>query len=121
MKFLVDECCDATLVDSLRHAGHDARYVAEFADGISDDDVLQIAFDEDRLLVTEDKDFGELTVRFGKPTHGLIVLRMPDARGVEKWERLSSLLEQFPDHLRETCTVITSRVFRFRPLRPLIG
>jgi len=120
MKFLVDECCDAALVGHLRGAGHDVGYVAETAGGMTDDDVLRTAFDQDRFLVTEDKDFGELTVRFGKPTHGLIILRLPDATGMEKWARLSALLEKFLDHLQGFCVVVAPDVFRFRSLQPLL-
>ena len=121
MKFLVDECCDAVLIGHLRGAGHDVSYVAETAGGITDDEVLRMAFDQDRILVTEDKDFGNLTVRFGKPTHGLIILRLPDARGVEKWARLSALLEKFPDRLHGYCVAVTPEVFRFRSLRTSLG
>jgi predicted nuclease of predicted toxin-antitoxin system len=47
-------------VASLSAAGHDVAYVPERQVGISDDEVLQIAFAEGRILPTEDKDFGEL-------------------------------------------------------------
>ena len=58
MKFLADECCDAGLVASLRDFGHDIKYVIEQKAGSSDDEVLTIAYNEGRILLTEDKDFG---------------------------------------------------------------
>lgn len=66
MKFLADECCDAKLVKKLRDAGHNVLYVMENAPGSTDTEVLEKAFIEERVLITEDKDFGELVYRLKK-------------------------------------------------------
>ena len=63
MRWLADECVDAALVRRLRTAGHDVIYAAEVASGATDAQILRRANDEDRLLLTEDKDFGELVFR----------------------------------------------------------
>ena len=68
MKFLADECCDTGLVASLRKDGHDVLYVTEKKAGAIDDEILSDAYKEERILITEDKDFGELVYRFKKPT-----------------------------------------------------
>jgi len=68
MKFLVDECCDIRLVSSLREDGHDVLYVLERKPGVSDNEVLIQAYNEERILVTEDKDFGDLVYRLKKPS-----------------------------------------------------
>ena len=68
MNFLADECCDTTLVQDLRADGDDVVYVLESLRGANDDDILARAFAENRLLLTEDKDFEELVYRLGKPT-----------------------------------------------------
>ena len=60
MKFLADECFDAGLVKVLRDDGHEVLYAVETLRGAIDDDVLTRAFSEGRILLTEDKDFGEL-------------------------------------------------------------
>ncbi len=70
MRLLADECCDAGLVLALRADGHDVLYSAETSQGASDEEVLERAFADDRVLLTEDKDFGELAVR----------QRLPDPR-----------------------------------------
>ena len=59
LKFLVDECCDTGLVRSLRDHGYDVAYVLEKQPGVSDDDVLLSAFNQGRILLTEDKHFGK--------------------------------------------------------------
>jgi predicted nuclease of predicted toxin-antitoxin system len=59
VRWLADECVAAPLVAWLRGAGHDVLYVAEAAAGLSDADVIALALRENRLLLTEDKDFGD--------------------------------------------------------------
>ena len=80
MKFLADECCDHGLVGALRQSGHDVLYVLESKRGATDEDVLALAFDDRRIIITEDKGFGELVYRLKKPAHGIILIRI----GVEK-------------------------------------
>jgi predicted nuclease of predicted toxin-antitoxin system len=79
VNFLADECCDAFLVDGLRGDGHDVLYVKESAPGTDDHTVLQMAADQERVLLTEDKDFGELVVRLKLPAYGIVFLRMNPA------------------------------------------
>ncbi len=62
MKFLAEECCDVFLVDKLRATGRDVLYVVEEEQGISDSQVLTKAFSENRILITEDKDFANLLI-----------------------------------------------------------
>jgi len=71
MKFLADECCDAALVRALRADGHNVLYVMESMRGATDEEILSRAFAEDRVVLTEDKDFGELVCRFRRPVRGM--------------------------------------------------
>jgi predicted nuclease of predicted toxin-antitoxin system len=68
LKFLSDECCDAGIVASLRDFGHDVTYVIEQKTGSSDDEILTMAYNQQRILLTEDKDFGELVYRLRLPS-----------------------------------------------------
>jgi predicted nuclease of predicted toxin-antitoxin system len=68
VNFVADECCDSLLVAGLRGEGHDVLYVREFAPGSDDDVVLQLSAAQQRILLTEDKDFGELVIRFKLPS-----------------------------------------------------
>ena len=70
VRLLVDECCDPRLVAALRQAGHDVRYVLEVNSGASDQDLVALSIEQDRILITEDKDFGELVIRHGKLCRG---------------------------------------------------
>ena len=60
MKLLADESIDRQIVEHLRLDGHHVSYIAEMEPGIPDDAVLNLANDEEALLITADKDFGEL-------------------------------------------------------------
>ena len=76
MRWLADECVDAALVRRLRGAGHDVIYAAEVASEATDAQILRRANDEHRLLLTEDKDFGEFVFRLHMTVPGLVLLRV---------------------------------------------
>jgi predicted nuclease of predicted toxin-antitoxin system len=63
VNFLADESVDRQIVDHLRQDGHHVWYVAEMEPGVSDDAVFDLANREEALLLTADKDFGELVFR----------------------------------------------------------
>lgn len=116
MKFLADECCDTGLVESLRKDGHDVSYILESKAGVTDDEVLQDAYKEERILLTEDKDFGELVYRLKKPSQGIILIRIDVSKRHMKWPRLKNLIEHYGTRLQGNFVVIDSQKFRFRPL-----
>lgn len=116
LKFLADECCDTRLISSLREAGYDVLYVPEQMAGASDDAVLFKAYEEGRILLTEDKDFGELVYRFKKPSRGIILLRIDISERQLKWPRVKRLLKDYGDRLKGNFVVIESEKYRFRSL-----
>ncbi len=73
MNFLADEGVDRPIVDRLRQDGYTLLYVAEMAPSISDDEVLDLANEHSALLLTSDKDFGELVFRLGRINAGVVV------------------------------------------------
>ena len=81
MRFVADESCDFAVVRALRASGHDVVAIAEISPRLSDQKVLALAHDEMRVLVTEDKDFGELVYASKQQTSGVVLLRFrADAR-----------------------------------------
>jgi predicted nuclease of predicted toxin-antitoxin system len=115
-KFLIDEGCDAILIRTLRARNCDTKSVAELSPGMSDLDVLQSAFNEQRLLVVEDLDFGELVVRKLLSTFGVISIRIDDAFRLEKAARLLQVVNEYANQLENAFTVITLDRTRVRPL-----
>src|ERR1017187_6099597 len=92
MNFLADECCDVPVVAGLRTDGHDVAYIREIAAGADDQTGLQMAAGQDRILITEDKDFGELVVRLGLPAYGILLIRMDPADSDAKLARLRDVI-----------------------------
>ena len=75
-KFLANENVPGEVVEAARQAGHDLTWIAESSPGAGDDAVLAAALAEGRVLLTFDKDFGEMAFRQGKTaTCGVILLR----------------------------------------------
>lgn len=97
MRLLADENVPGAAVQVLRASGHDVSWVRTDAPGASDVDVLAKAGGEDRLLLTFDKDFGELAFRRGLPAaSGIVLLRIPlPSTGFS--ERLVRLIESRTD------------------------
>src|SRR6187402_2832072 len=75
MRFLADENCDFAVVRALRDAGHDVATVKDLAPGARDDEVIALALDERRTLLTEDKDFGQLVFASANDSPGVVYLR----------------------------------------------
>jgi hypothetical protein len=116
MRWLADECVAAALVDRLRGAGHDVSYVAEAGAGATDAAVLGLAHDEDRLLLTEDKDFGDLVFRSRRAVPGVVLLRLAIGEQPGKWPRLEAAIAQFGGSLFGRYLVVEEKRFRSRPL-----
>lgn len=93
MRFLADENLPGRLVAALRAAGHDVAWVRTEAPGSDDRTVLAMAAAEQRVLVTFDKDFGELAGRAGLPmASGVILLRVPLDRAPDVGFRITMLI-----------------------------
>jgi len=74
MRFLLDESADACLAPYLRGLGHDvARLAVDYPAGLPDPRVLAIAAAEGRVLLTNDRDFGELVFRLRQSHAGVIL------------------------------------------------
>lgn len=114
MKFLADECCDAGLIASLRSDGHDVLFAVESLRGATDENLLRRAFSEERILLTEDKDFGELVYRLRYPSHGIILLRLDVTERDLKIPRLRQLLERQSEKVPGAFVVLEADKMRIR-------
>lgn len=93
MKFIVDECTGPTVAKWLKTEGHDSVSVSPDKKGISDKEVLKIAVTENRILITNDKDFGELIFKEKLTHNGVIFLRLSDETAKNKILVLKNLLD----------------------------
>ena len=119
MEFLVDESAGMAVVESLRTAGHDVLAVAEAMPQADDRDIIARAAGEKRILVTNDKDFGEFVFRSGQANHGVVLLRLRDERSANRVRVLEGLLEQYADRLAGHFIVATEGRVRIRPASEL--
>lgn len=114
MKFLVDESSDSRLAAYLTRLAHDAKTVAgDYATALDDREVLAIAHREGRILITNDRDFGELVFRLQQPHAGVIFFRLTTTRLPVKIERLTYVLTHYADQL-DQFLVVTERAVRIR-------
>lgn len=116
IRLAADENIQASLVRALRKEGHDVLYVAENAGGITDNAVLAWAAEQERILLTEDKDFGELVFRLKRDLPGVILLRLPDVHWQSRYQRLTKLFERYGGGLRRQYVVVEEERFRFRSM-----
>lgn len=77
MHFLADESCDFLVVRALRNAGHDVVAVVETCPEETDETILGLAVSQGRILLTEDKDFGQLVYAATRHTSGVVLIRFP--------------------------------------------
>jgi hypothetical protein len=86
MRIIANENVAATVIAELRRRGHDVNWVKESNPGTSDESVLATAQSEQRLVLTYDKDFGELAFRYGLPaTCGVLLGRGPRFAVSRRW------------------------------------
>jgi predicted nuclease of predicted toxin-antitoxin system len=116
VKLLADECTDAGMVAALRADGHDVVFAVESCRGWDDEAILGKANPEGRILLTEDKDFGELVYRQGLIAGGIILLRFEGHERSLLTPRLRWLVGEMPDHIEGHFVVLEPGKARFRPL-----
>lgn len=111
MKLLADENISGDVVATLRQRGHDVTWIRTDVPGAPDANVLACAVAEDRLLLTFDKDFGELVFARGlRPPGGIILLRLTSPSPGRLAERVAAVLESRSDWIGHFSTVDDAQV-----------
>ena len=111
MRFLFDQSTDRRLVPYFRDRSHDVSIVGiDHPPDISDETVLAIARTEIRVLVTEDKDFGDLVFLHRLPHHGVLLLRLPPMEVRAKMARLDRVFTEWGGRLNEFIVVTPYRI-----------
>ena len=117
VKFLADECFSGPLVRALRAAGFDVVRSADRFPSAPDEQVLALAFDEGRILLTEDNDFGDLTVRLGLPTRGVVRVDLKPLDRVAQAERIVKAPTDLANEIEGALVTIEKSRTRVRKLR----
>lgn len=116
MRILADESVARDLVAWLRASGHDVLYAAEATPGESDLNWATRAQIESRIIITSDKDFGELVFRDGLTGYGVVLLRLDHLPVAESLARVQSVWSVVEAHPTGRFLVITEKKIRVRPL-----
>jgi predicted nuclease of predicted toxin-antitoxin system len=116
IKFLADESCDFIVVRTLRSEGYDVLSVAESFPSASDHKVIQHAFAEERILLTEDKDFGEWVFAHGKDAAGIILIRFPGNARTQLGEEIRLLVDIHGVELTKSFVVLEPGRARLRKI-----
>jgi len=117
VRFIVDESTGAAVVQYLRSAGHDVLAVSDAMPQASDTDILSRASDEARIVITNDKDFGELVFRRGQTHCGVLLLRLRDESAANRVRVVSAVLERYGRRLADHFTVASDAGVRIRRIR----
>ena len=114
--FLADESCDFLIVRKLRSAEYDVLSVAESFPSATDKQVLEQANKEGRILLTEDKDFGEWVFAHGEKMEGVILIRFPGNARKLLGEEISILIDDHGIELKKCFVVLEPGRARLRKI-----
>lgn len=112
IKFLIDECTGSKVAEWLENQGYEVYSVFDENRGISDEEIIQKAFEEEWVLITNDKDFGELIFKNAYKHCGVIFLRLNNERYLNKINYLEKLLLNHPDDIKDKFIVLTETTVR---------
>lgn len=116
LKFLIDENVGLSLADYLLQKGYDVIIAKEEFPGREDMKLLDWAFAQDRIVITNDKGFGYYVYYQKLPVKGVILFRFTEELPSLKISALQTLLTKNPDKVRNHFIVISETSIRIRPL-----
>lgn len=119
MLLVGDESVDQPILARLREAGYTVWAVSEQGPGLTDVQVLDQARLQDALLLTADKDFGELIFHQRLISSGVVLARLKGLTADQKADRVAQVFREHEPELRQAFTVIRPDQVRIRPLKPL--
>lgn len=115
MNILADENIALSIVIRLRLDGHSVERMAEIAQGDPDTSVLAIANQQNAVILTEDKDFGELVIQHQMQVVGVILIRLDGFSPIERAGIIAKVVREHESKLPGAFTVIKPRTVRIRP------
>lgn len=114
MKFLIDVGVGRKVEEYLLTSGFDVKAVRDIDYSMKDILIIQLAEEEQRVIITMDKDFGELVYHAGHKSSGVLLLRLNDMNGEQKVEIVKYILSNFSSELTFNFCVYYKNRFRIR-------
>ncbi len=116
MRFLVDVCTGGTLTKWLINRGFDVKEVKDLDESMLDEQIIYQAFLDNRIIITLDKDFGELFVLHGKQYCSII--RLPDVIPAKRIEMIEEVINKYSSQLKNNCIItVSEKKIRIRSSR----
>ena len=116
ISFVADENFDLNIVELLRQESYFIKSITEIAPSIADPQVLAIAVEQKAVVLTEDKDFGELVYRLRLPHCGILLIRPMKMNPAEKAVRIIDSIRKHINQLAIAFAVLSSDNFRIKSL-----
>ncbi len=117
LRFLVDVGVGTQVEEYLQEQGYDTKTVRTINQRMPDPEIIRLAASEARVVVTMDKDFGELVYHSGMRHRGVVLLRLEDATGSQKVQVLAEILRKYSDQLIDCFCVFQNDKFRIRRIQ----
>ena len=117
MALVADESVDSGIVKGLRQKGIIVFSIADQCWGIKDSEVLKIAYEKQSLLITEDKDFGELAFRLKFQHKGILLIRLSDLPRYERLKMAVETISQNINIMKNSFAVLTKTGLRIKTLK----
>jgi predicted nuclease of predicted toxin-antitoxin system len=119
VKFIGDVNVEKPIIDYLLANGYNTKWIPDLDRRMVDEKLLELASREKRILVTNDKDFGELTFRQKRVSAGIVLFRVKGQNSRDKVRLLRKLLLAHGNRLRGYFTVVTRKKVRFIPMKDI--
>ena len=116
LKFLIDESTGRKLNMFLNELGYDSKFSGDIKPRADDKEVLEMANAEKRIIITNDKDFGELIYRQKLSSSGAILLRLRNDNPKTRQEYSIKLIKQLKENLISKFIVLNENKFRMKNL-----
>ncbi len=116
MRFLADENVSRFVIEALRTKGLDVTAIGATRPGSPDVDVLATASGENRILITEDRDFGELVIRQRLRVDGVVLLELDRLSNTAEADLAATVISTNIERLAGNLLVIEPGRIRIRPL-----
>lgn len=118
MRLVADESVDFGIIEALRKKSFDVISISENNSGINDTEVIEIANTHKCLLITEDKDFGELTYRLKLNHNGILLIRLSDLTREDRIILASEIIEKYAHNFFNCFSVLTKQGLRIKSKPP---
>ncbi|MGR3319962.1 MAG: DUF5615 family PIN-like protein [Candidatus Anammoxibacter sp.] len=116
LKIIADVNIEKPIIDYLVEQGYDVKWISDYNRKLADKDLLNLDNKEKRILITNDRDFGELIFLQKKLSKGLILIRVKGQQTQTKVMLIKKLFKRFSDKLPRHFVVITKKKMRFIPM-----